>query len=194
MSPITHFLNSWALADATLLSHRDRSLITWSGILPDLDGVGVLMDLLNRVLGNPEVFWYARFHHFLLHGLPGVLLLAFATGFLAVRRVQVFLWSFAIVHLHLLCDLIGSRGPYPSDIWPIYYLSPFSKELTLHWQGQWRLNAWPNVVLTVLLIAYGLYRIVSCGRSPVSMFSIKLDVAVTETLRNRWSRLKHRWF
>jgi hypothetical protein len=124
-----------------------------------------------------------------LHGLPGALFLALSASFLAFRRLHVFLCSLAIIHLHLLCDLIGSRGPDPYDIWPIYYLAPFSEELTLQWQGQWALDAWPNMVVTGLLIAYVLYRTVAFGRSPVSMFSMKVNIAVTETLRKRWNQL-----
>jgi len=192
MSPITHFLGSWALADATRLAHRDRSLITWFGVLPDLDGIGAFIDLFNRILGYPEAFWYARFHHFVLHGLPGAVFLAIVASFFAKRRLHVFWYSLAVVHLHLFCDLIGSRGPDPYDIWPIYYLAPFSEKPTLQWQGQWPLDAWPNMVVTGFLIIYILYRIVASGRSPISMLSTKANIAVTNTLRYRWSQLKHK--
>ena len=191
MSPITHFLGSWAIADATKLAHRDRSLIVWCGLLPDLDGAGVLMDLVNHLLGYPDVFWYVRFHHFVLHGLPGALALALIAACLAARQMHVFLWSFAIVHLHLLCDLVGSRGPIPDDIWPIRYLGPLSrKALVLGWEDQWRLDAWPNVVATILLIVYALYRTVDAGRSPVSMFSEKAHDAVAEALRSQWNLMR----
>jgi inner membrane protein len=57
MSPITHLLASWSLAEASDLDLADRNLVAWCGLLPDLDGLGVMVDLGNRVLGRPESFW-----------------------------------------------------------------------------------------------------------------------------------------
>jgi membrane-bound metal-dependent hydrolase YbcI (DUF457 family) len=192
MSPITHFLGSWAISDATGLAHRDRNLVVWCGLLPDLDGAGIVVDMANRLLFGTETFWYGRFHHSVLHGLPGAIAIVLVVSAFATRRVHVFLWGFAIVHLHILCDLVGSRGPTPFDVWPIYYLGPFSNELTIRWAGQWQLNAWPNVAATLLLIGYILYRMVSAGRSPVSMFSERAHHAVNQTFSRTWQRLRAR--
>ena len=54
MSPATHLLISWVVADAAQLEPRDRKLVTWCGVLPDLDGLGLLADLANELLGRPE--------------------------------------------------------------------------------------------------------------------------------------------
>ena len=192
MSPITHFLGSWAISDATRLAHRDRNLVAWCGLLPDLDGAGIVVDMASRLLLNTETFWYVRLHHFVLHGLPGAIAIALVVSAFATHRLHVFLWGFAIVHLHILCDLVGSRGPTPLDVWPIYYLGPFSNELTIRWAGQWQLNAWPNVTVTLLLVGYILYRMVIAGRSPVSMFSGKAYHAANQTISMRWQRLHAR--
>jgi len=189
VSPITHFLGSWSLAEASDLDDRDRSLITWCGVLPDADGVGIAADLVNRLLGRPETAWYTGFHHHFLHGVLGAVLLALLAAGFAKRRLPVLFWGFVMVHIHLVCDLLGSRGPGPADFWPIHYLAPVSAELTLYWRHQWPLDAWQNVLTTVLLIAFAVQRTISAGRSPVSLFSQRVHLAVTDTLRRRWRQL-----
>lgn len=186
MNPITHLLASWSLAEASDLDLEDRNLVAWCGVLPDLDGLGAIVDLGNRVLGRPESFWYGQFHHSLLHGLFGAVLIStiLATG--ASRRGRVFLVGFGVVHFHLLCDLVGSRGPDSADIWPISYASPFSERLGVSWSGQWALNAWPNIVFTVALLSFAFYRAVTVSRSPVSLFSRKGNDVFVGTVRARW--------
>ena len=36
MSPITHFLAGWALANTTELNPRERMLVSVAGVIPDL--------------------------------------------------------------------------------------------------------------------------------------------------------------
>ena len=69
MSPITHFLASWVVADTVLEEDRDKMLVACAGILPDLDSLGVVCDFASPALGGPETNLYADFHHFLFHGL-----------------------------------------------------------------------------------------------------------------------------
>src|SRR5262245_26818452 len=123
MSPITHFLASWTVADGARLRGRDQALVTWCGVLPDLDGLGVLVDWSNRLLGRPTS-WYVEYHHALLHGLLGAIVIPAALSALAVKRLRVFAIGFVAAHLHFLCDLVGSRGPDVDDVWPIRYLAP----------------------------------------------------------------------
>src|SRR5260370_38133837 len=54
-------------------------------------------------------------------------------------------------HLHLLEDLVGSRGPDGFN-WPIPYLFPFSTRCIWTWGGQWKLHAWPTMPLTMALL------------------------------------------
>jgi hypothetical protein len=96
------------------------------------------------------------------------------------------------VHLHYLCDIVGSRGPGADDIWPLRYLAPFSERLTVQWSGQWPLNAWPNIVLTILLLAFGFYRAANGGYSPVGVFSTKADRAFVQAVRARWHTITGR--
>ena len=97
------------------------------------------------------------------------------------------MFAFVSFHLHLLEDLVGSRGPDGFG-WPIPYLFPFSTRWTLSWSGQWALNAWPNLALTIALISLTLWIAVRWGFSPVEMFSGTADQAVVCALRKRFQR------
>lgn len=88
-----------------------------------------------------------------------------------------------VVHLHFLCDLVGSRGPTSSDIWPIHYLGPFSEALTLSWQGQWPLNGWPNIAITLMLIMLVVRQAVRDGISPFLLVSHQANEAFINILR-----------
>lgn len=187
MHPVTHLLLSWTVADAVRLQPRDRSLVVWCGVLPDLDGLGVVADISNAFF-NPTstTSYYHQFHHFLCHGLLAALLIPVVLGWWARERGRVWWWGLLVFHLHLLCDLAGSRGPSPTDLWPIYYLAPLSRHPMLVWNGQWRLDGWPNLALTILLLVWVIVRAMRCGCSPLGLFNAKADQAVVATLRRRW--------
>ncbi|HUT25864.1 MAG TPA: metal-dependent hydrolase [Sumerlaeia bacterium] len=186
MSPITHFLVSWSLADALRLRARDQALATWCGVLPDADGLGVLIDAANRLLGRPSLGYYGEYHHASLHGLLAALAIPLALSIFAANRLRMFAVGVLAMHLHFLCDVVGSRGPGAEDLWPLPYLAPSSERLTLQWSGQWPLNAWPNIVLTLVLMAYAFFRAIRSGYSPVRVFSASADRAFVETVRSRW--------
>ena len=158
MSPITHILASWTAGDIGRLRNRDLALVTLAGIMPDLDGFGLLIDLYNWLTRHARTYYYQQYHHKVLHGLFGAIVISLAVCLWASNRLRVFVLAFIAVHLHLLCDLVGSRGPTIHDIWPIPYLAPFSTALTLQWSGQWRLDSWPNLAFTLLLLAYAGFR------------------------------------
>jgi hypothetical protein len=88
-------------------------------------------------------------------------------------------------HLHLFGDLVGSRGPDGYQ-WPIPYLEPFSGAWQLAWSHQWGLKAWPNVTLTIGLLALTLYWSWRRGRSPVEILSTRADASLARTLRARF--------
>src|ERR1700755_1925098 len=119
MSPETHLLASWIVATKTTNNPRDCRLVTLAGILPDVDGLGLIPDVINRVLGRRETFYYQHFHHYILHGIFGAILIAAVLAAFGRQKGRVALWAFLLVHLHLFCDWIGARGPTPDDIWPI---------------------------------------------------------------------------
>jgi hypothetical protein len=87
MNPITHLLASWSLAEGSGLEERDRAIVAWVGASPDLDGFGAITDTATRLMGFGDPALYGRFHHVLLHGLPGALLLpAIARGRVGLFR------------------------------------------------------------------------------------------------------------
>lgn len=192
MNPITHLLASWSLAEVSYLEERDRAVVAWVGLAPDVDGFGAVTDTAARLLGLGDPALYGRFHHALLHGLFGALLLPAIGLAFARRRLAAFLWGVAAVHLHLACDLVGSRGPSADDIWPIPYLAPFTQALTLSWSGQWPLNAWPNIAFTLGLLAFVFARAASVGHSPVSLFSTRGHGAFVAAVQGRWRQIKRR--
>ena len=189
MNVVTHLLVGWTLAEHTTKSPRDRALITAASVVPDLDGLGLIVDAGAPLFGW-TVQWYERFHHVLLHGIPGAILCTALFALLARERWRAALLVFLSYHLHLLQDLLGSRGSGPTDIWPIHYLEPVSGGLTFAWSGQWALSGWQNTTLTVVLMAYAFVLAVQRGYSPVGLFSARADAAFVETLRRRWRSIR----
>ena len=189
MNIVTHLLAGWILADATKLKGRDRELVAWSCVVPDVDGAGMIVDAVNRNLGMTDHYYYEEFHHVLGHGLPAAILwsgIAFAFG---ARKATVALLIFASFHLHLLMDLAGSRGSAPSDIWPIDYLAPLSNALTFSWSGQWPLTGWQSTSITTALMAIVIIQAVRSGASPVGLFNNDADQIFVATLRARWEKM-----
>jgi hypothetical protein len=93
--------------------------------------------------------------------------------------------AFAAFHLHLLGDILGSRGPDGYQ-WPIPYLLPFSNVWQIAWQGQWALDAWPNIALTMLLLVLTFMLAWKRGYSPLEMISQRADAKLIESLRVRF--------
>jgi len=182
--PVTHLLASWTVANAVPLSRRDRAIVTVAGVIPDLDGLGLVVEQTTWSWDKP-LYWYSEYHHTLAHNLGFALVVTAVVAILGARRAVTSAMVFAAIHLHLLGDLVGSRGPDGYQ-WPIPYLEPFSDRWQLTWQGQWVLNAWPNVALTVLLLALTLYWTWKRGRSPVELISRRADAALVLTLRRRF--------
>ena len=184
MSPVTHFLLSWLVANTAELDPRDRALVTAAGVIPDIDGLGVMADLITKNSPRPLLL-YEEFHHILAHNGAFFLLLVLGSFFLARRQwITIFLVA-ASFHIHLLCDIAGSKGPDGSQ-WPIYYLWPFSDSWQLTWSGQWELNAWQNVVITAVAITLSVFLAWKRGYSPLELFSHEADRSFVNTLRRHF--------
>ena len=185
MNPVTHLLAGWLVANTVPLSRRDRTLVTLSGVIPDIDGLGIIADLATR--GSPAPLdWYWRFHHTLGHNLAFGLVVTTAAFCLAARRRVVAALALLSFHLHLLGDVLGSGGGPGSYQWSIPYLVPFSDALQIAWEGQWALNAWPNIVITVFLLAATFYLAWRRGSSPAELISRRADTVFIDTLRARF--------
>ena len=46
MNPVSHFLTGWVVANSADLTARDRALVTLAGVVPDLDGLGFVAEIL----------------------------------------------------------------------------------------------------------------------------------------------------
>jgi inner membrane protein len=185
MSPITHFFMGWALANtAPSLNKTERAIVTWASVVPDLDGLGIIAERLTQNSNHP-LTWWSDYHHILCHNLSFAILIAILAAIFAKQRMKVCLLAFVSFHLHLLGDLVGARGP-DGDQWPIPYLLPFSKQVQLTWGGQWPLNAWPNLLITAILIGIAVLLARRRGFSPLEMFSSKADRALIGALRDRF--------
>jgi hypothetical protein len=185
MSPTTHLLASWIIAAKTTDNLRDRRLVALAGVAPDVDGLGLAADIFNAAVFHKHTEYYQLYHHYIAHGLPGALLTAGVFACLARRRVGVFFLSFLTFHLHLLCDLLGSRGPEVNDKWPIFYLAPFRLTPMWIWKGQWPLFGWQNLTISLILFAWAMAISVEKGDSIIGVFSQKADAVFVATLR-RW--------
>jgi hypothetical protein len=215
MSPLTHLLASWIIAVKTTDNLRDRRLVTLAGVAPDLDGLGIIIDIANGSFARNKLYYYPEYHHWLTHGLPGAivcaaLLAAFARRrwrvlwlalfarrrwrvlwleLFARRRWRVFWLALLTFHFHLLCDLVGSRGPDAMDFWPIYYFGPISQHPMWIWRHQWRLDGWQNQVITIVLFLWALRLAVKHGDSFVGVFNRRCDAIFVGVLRKWRDRL-----
>ena len=167
------------------LTARDRALITLAGVVPDIDGLGAIPEVLTRNSAHP-LEWFSRYHHHLHNLAFGLFVTALALA-LANHRLVTAGMALASFHLHLLEDIVGGRGPdgYP---WPIPYLKPFSDVVNITWSGQWPLNAWPNFAITIALLIVTFYLAWKRGYSPLEMVSARADRAFVEALRRRLPR------
>jgi hypothetical protein len=184
MNPISHLLTGWVVANTADLTTRDRVLVTLAGVLPDIDGLGFVAEILTEHTTSP-LLWYSKYHHVLCHNIGFGLLLAATTALFSVRRRMTGFLVLVVFHLHLLGDLVGSRGPDDYQ-WPISYLSPFSNTWKLIWTGQWELNAWPNVLITMLLLTATIYIGWKNDRSPLEMVSKRADAAFVSILKKKF--------
>jgi len=213
MSPVTHFFAGWMLASVfpagspTTLTRREKALVVAAAVAPDLDGIGIVPELLTRNTSHP-LLWFSQYHHS-LHTLVFALVCTVTAYIIAGPltnftfgpsikgrplpsnpRLTAFL-VFVSFHLHLLCDLIGARGP-DGDQWPIPYLKPFSNTVQLTWHGQWALNAWQNFAITGFLLLATFWIAWKYAASPLELVSQPANRTLTRTLRQRFSpRSKH---
>jgi inner membrane protein len=189
MSPITHFIGSWLVAVAATKDPRDRRLITLAGVLPDVDGFGLLADVALAALSGKETHfeYYHKFHHLLLHGWPGALFIAGMLMLFAKQRWRVAGLSLITFHLHLLCDLLGSRGPSISDLWPICYGEPLFRHPIWIWKSQWKLDGWQNQFIFLGVFGTAIAIALKRGYSFVEVFSERWDGVVVAVLR-KWQK------
>src|SRR5437660_10055200 len=62
MSPVTHFLTGLVIANAGPFNRRERAVITFAAVVPDIDGIGIIPELLTRHSQHP-LLWFSQYHH-----------------------------------------------------------------------------------------------------------------------------------
>jgi len=170
MTPGAHLLISWLSSVEVLKERRERALVALSGVAPDLDGLGIIPD---KLIGTTN--YYFEFHHYLGHSIISTFLIAGIASFFAKsQKLAVWLLAFILVHVHIFCDVIGSKGP-DGYHWPVYYLYPFDSKFELTWKYQWELNAWQNQVIMIILLLMCLYYAYSKKITFLEVFSQSLD-------------------
>ncbi|MEZ0311375.1 MAG: metal-dependent hydrolase [Myxococcota bacterium] len=167
---------SWALG-STLPERRDRRLVAWSGVSPDVDGVSLLWG----------VDAYDRWHHVLTHGVVAAAFAAALAGAFARDRGRVAVLAFAAFHLHLACDLVGSGVG-----WTLTYFYPLSRhEFGIDWG--WELSSWQNLAITLALLGFSLRTAVLHERSFVETWMPAFaDAAFCALVRRTWRRIATR--
>ena len=128
MSPETHLLASWIIAAKTTDNARDCRLVDLGRHSAGCRRARADRRRCHRWVGGKQTQFYAQYHHYLLHGALGGILIAALMACFARHRWRVALLALLVFHLHLLCDFVGSRGPAPEDLWPIFYFGPFDKD------------------------------------------------------------------
>ena len=184
MSPVTHFLAGWMIGQAAKLSRRDRAWVTVAGIIPDADGLGVIVEVATRNRAHP-LTWWSDYHHVLGHNLTFAMIFTALAFAFCNRRIACAGLALLSFHVHLFCDVIGARGPDGYQ-WPVPYLMPFSREPQWVWSGQWSLNAWPNMLFTAVLILGTILLARRRGYSPLELASSKVDSVFVAAIRNRF--------
>jgi len=183
MSPGQHFIISWVTANTVSLDRKSRIFITLSGLIPDVDGIGYIVDRVAAYLGSSTTY-YEDFHHIYTHNLLTGLVFAIMCSIICGRRMVVFWLSLLAFHLHLLCDIAGARGPDGYQ-WPIPYFSPFLPDIQLVWSGQWELSSWINsafgISFFIIALITARYRHVTF----FELFSLRFEKLVGEVATRR---------
>jgi hypothetical protein len=68
MSPVTHLLLSWSVANTLHINRRERALVTIAGVVPDFDGAGIIFDIFSHGTGRQASLWDS-YHHVLGHNI-----------------------------------------------------------------------------------------------------------------------------
>lgn len=161
-----------------LPQRRDRRLVTWAGVVPDLDA-------LSRFWG---VGAYLEYHHVLTHGVVAAVAVTGLSILLARDRLKVALLSLVTFHLHLLCDLVGSGAD--NSPWPLTYLWPFSPRVIISPYG-WDLASPANAFIWMGAVAVTIWIGVTQGRTFAEAFlPARADAAIVATLRKMFARVR----
>ncbi|MGD9109390.1 MAG: metal-dependent hydrolase [Phycisphaerales bacterium] len=179
MAPQQHLVMSWVLSNLGYESRRDRIVITLCGIIPDIDGAGIVID---KITGDELYSNYLLWHRTFGHNIFTFLALIAATFFICGRKIRPCLVTAVVLFFHFLTDIVGSAGP-DSDIWPLYPFWPISNyELSVPWQ--WALNDWKNVAITAMCVLIMIIIAAKKRRSLLEIVSVRADHYCIDLIKN----------
>lgn len=186
MTPGAHLVLSWLSSVNIVTDSRERRIVTYAGLSPDLDGIGLIADKLTG-----ETTYYEQFHHYIGHcGVAALIVPLIAMYFAKIEKLRVLFLSFFVFHVHILCDIVGSKGSDGYQ-WPIYYLYPFDASFELTWSGQWELNAWQNSVIMATSLGACLYIAAKRRYSFMEVFGKRFDKEVFKMYSKYISKQQH---
>ena len=168
MSPIVHAELAWLCAQK-LPTRRERILVTLAGVAPDLDGIGLVLYPWDGGVA------YGNWHHLVFHNLFAAVIVAALCSFAGWRCG---LLAFAVFHLHLGCDLLGSGAG-----WPIAYLWPLTDRWTNPPSWAWELSSWQNGVIGVAATLACMATALPLRRTVLEVLSRRLDEAAVGMVR-----------
>lgn len=172
MHPPTHLAISWIVGHR-LPELRDRRLVAWAGVIPDLDALSLL----------GGVGAYSEYHHVVTHNLVAGLVTTALAAAGAKQRWKVAALAFVTFHLHLICDWLGSGKD-----WPIVYLYPFTRHEFVTPYG-WPLASPQNAFVWLAAMAVVIWIGVTQGRTFAETFlPARADAAIVKALRNVFRR------
>jgi LexA-binding, inner membrane-associated putative hydrolase len=172
MHPPTHLAISWIVGHR-LPELRDRRLVAWAGVVPDLDALSLLGGLAA----------YSEYHHVVTHNLVAGVVVTGLAAAAAKQKLKVAALAFATFHLHLVCDLLGSGKD-----WPIVYFYPFSRHEFATPYG-WPLSSPQNAFVWLGAMAIIMWIGVTRGRTFAETFMpARADGAIVRTLRKLFHR------
>lgn len=170
MTPITHGLIGWSVSQS-LVNRKDRILVTAASLIPDIDGIGVVISLE----------YYAKYHHVIGHNLLLALIISLFAYMYCKEKLKAAALTFLSFHTHLLGDLLGSGSG-----WGILYWWPFSRhEYEFYPPFQWELDSWQNFIVTVICLGIVVYCAIKKDRTIVEVFSVKADKQVVNVFK-KW--------
>jgi hypothetical protein len=165
MAPQQHLVLSWVLSNLNYEKRRDRIVATICGVIPDVDGLGIIID---KILGDGSYYYYFLWH------------------LICRRKLLPTLVATLTYITHLFFDFVGSGGP-DGEIWPMYPFWPFSKyEMSVSWQ--WSLNDWKNTVIAAVFILIMIIIAAKKNRSCIEVVSSRLDRYCIDTARHLFKR------
>jgi hypothetical protein len=169
-----HLAISWLIGHR-LPERRDRRLVAWSGLAPDLDALSLL--------GGAAA--YSEYHHVLTHGVVAAVVGTAIGTACARERWKVLLLSLLAFHVHLVCDLLGSGRD-----WPIVYFYPFNRH-EYYTPFGWPLASPQNALVWRAAVALTVWIGVTRGRTFAEAFlPAHADATVAGTLRAMYTRLR----